>query len=762
MKIKFEFFSLLFLLSSVLFGNTFEIKLDGTGNFTTIQAGIEAVADSDTVLVYPGTYYENLDFLGKSLTLSSLYSFTESDSIINQTIIDGSHQYRCITIDTCENVELIGFTIQNGEVSGGGWHSGTGGGILVKDVENMLLSNCKIKNNIADSSGGVKIYQSNIHLVGNIISHNWGKEVAGGISFVGDLTTVFFSENNLNSFFLNYSATGADIYIAYSIPHIDIIADTLTVLNPDFFFVGPEQQCSISQLNYKIEEIDQDLYVSPYGDDGNSGLTLEEPLQTLAWAQTLIKRNDENPHTIFLAEGTYSPSLNNQLFPLNIKQGITYQGISPENTILDAENETPLFYQFSRYQELAKLILMNLIITNTNFINNHYGSAVSIFQGDLELYNVIIENSNSDFGGAIWTFNGYATLNNVIIRNNNGQRALTFGIEYTSPNPTRQVTITNSKIINNNPSTFDPDFPLGIALDISGHSSIPGDYFAKIINCEISGNLNSGYNPQTGLGGTSAICLDDYINVDIINCTIGGNELAYNTGCSISVENNSTVDIYNTILYDNDGYSFNLFEGAEVNITNSLIEGSNGNINYYYPLAVVSWIDDNLYSNPEFIGENEDYPFYSLEATSPCINAGTLDLPEGIELPEFDLAGNPRIYGDGVDMGAYELQGEPQSTEPDEIIIPKSNRISNYPNPFNPTTNIKLNLSETGIIDFSIYNIKGQKIKTLIDAYSSEGIFEFVWDGNDYNKKQVSSGTYFMKLSVDGVEKAVEKCTLLK
>jgi len=68
----------------------------------------------------------------------------------------------------------------------------------------------------------------------------------------------------------------------------------------------------------------------------------------------------------------------------------------------------------------------------------------------------------------------------------------------------------------------------------------------------------------------------------------------------------------------------------------------------------------------------------------------------------------------------------------------------------------------SGKINFSIYNIKGQKVKTLLDAYSSEGIFELVWDGDNDYKKQVSSGTYFIKLSVDGVEKAVEKCTLLK
>jgi hypothetical protein len=66
-----------------------EIKQDGTGNFITIQEGINASADSDTVLVYPGTYYENLDMTGKNITLTSLEMTTSDPQYIDSTIIDG-------------------------------------------------------------------------------------------------------------------------------------------------------------------------------------------------------------------------------------------------------------------------------------------------------------------------------------------------------------------------------------------------------------------------------------------------------------------------------------------------------------------------------------------------------------------------------------------------------------------------------------------------------------------------------------------------
>jgi len=171
-------------------------------------------------------------------------------------------------------------------------------------------------------------------------------------------------------------------------------------------------------------------------------------------------------------------------------------------------------------------------------------------------------------------------------------------------------------------------------------------------------------------------------------------------------------------------------------------------------------MEGNLDENPCW-DINGIYPFALLE-NSPCIDTGTLDLPAGIELPEFDLAGNPRIYGETIDMGAYEFQGDPQSNDENEIIIPEITQISNYPNPFNPSTTIKLDLAEPGKIELAIYNIKGQKIKTLLDAYSCKGRFEIIWRGVDENKNNVASGQYFIKLKVNGEEKTVGKCVLLK
>ncbi|MBC8414828.1 MAG: hypothetical protein H8E11_00170, partial [Candidatus Cloacimonetes bacterium] len=60
------------------------------------------------------------------------------------------------------------------------------------------------------------------------------------------------------------------------------------------------------------------------------------------------------------------------------------------------------------------------------------------------------------------------------------------------------------------------------------------------------------------------------------------------------------------------------------------------------------------------------------------------------------------------------------------------------------------------------FNIKGQKVKTLLDCYMSPGRSEMIWNGRDDNGKRVSSGVYFYKLNVNGKTEKTKKMLLLK
>jgi len=96
-------------------------------------------------------------------------------------------------------------------------------------------------------------------------------------------------------------------------------------------------------------------------------------------------------------------------------------------------------------------------------------------------------------------------------------------------------------------------------------------------------------------------------------------------------------------------------------------------------------------------------------------------------------------------------------------IIPIEMELSNYPNPFNPSTTISFSLTakDAKNAKIEIYNLKGQNIKKLEIRNLKLGINEVVWDGKDENNQPVGSGIYFYKLKTDNFEKT-RKMILIK
>lgn len=73
---------------------------------------------------------------------------------------------------------------------------------------------------------------------------------------------------------------------------------------------------------------------------------------------------------------------------------------------------------------------------------------------------------------------------------------------------------------------------------------------------------------------------------------------------------------------------------------------------------------------------------------------------------------------------------------------------SNYPNPFNPETTLSFSLADRSVVSLEIFNIKGQRIRTLLDMQTVEkGTHKLVWDGKNDNNKEMPSNMYFYRLS---------------
>ena len=105
----------------------------------------------------------------------------------------------------------------------------------------------------------------------------------------------------------------------------------------------------------------------------------------------------------------------------------------------------------------------------------------------------------------------------------------------------------------------------------------------------------------------------------------------------------------------------------------------------------------------------------------------------------------------------------PEQYDPGSGLIPEPVRyglFQNEPNPLLTSTRIAFNLTETAMVDLNIYNLKGQRVKTLYSGVTSK--HTIMWDGKDESGKELENGVYFYKLMVNGKTEETKKLILMR
>ncbi len=134
--------------------------------------------------------------------------------------------------------------------------------------------------------------------------------------------------------------------------------------------------------------------------------------------------------------------------------------------------------------------------------------------------------------------------------------------------------------------------------------------------------------------------------------------------------------------------------------------------------------------------------------------SGCREVREMLLIDDYLLTGNNRSG-----FAIITLDGLLESNENE--IIPNFFNLKNYPNPFNPTTRISFSLQSNTEVELTIYNIKGQKIKTLTQYEYAKGSHSIIWNGDNETGKPVSSGIYLYKLKTKDNQKT-NRMLLLK
>ena len=98
-----------------------------------------------------------------------------------------------------------------------------------------------------------------------------------------------------------------------------------------------------------------------------------------------------------------------------------------------------------------------------------------------------------------------------------------------------------------------------------------------------------------------------------------------------------------------------------------------------------------------------------------------------------------------------------------ETSMPSGYALSqNVPNPFNAQTTIRYDLPEAGAVRLYLYNLCGQRIRTLMEDQRSAGTYSVVWDGRDGTGRDVASGVYLVRLKVEGAVVQAKRMVLLR
>ena len=129
----------------------------------------------------------------------------------------------------------------------------------------------------------------------------------------------------------------------------------------------------------------------------------------------------------------------------------------------------------------------------------------------------------------------------------------------------------------------------------------------------------------------------------------------------------------------------------------------------------------------------------------------------GVQAKEGDIWTDEGLYhADGVEISAQQLGADDALALPDVYALHQ-----NYPNPFNPSTNINYDIPELSDVSLEIYNVMGQKVRTLVQGSHQPGRYNVSWNATDEFGEKLSSGMYIYRIQA-GDFVSIKKLVLMK
>jgi len=522
------------------------------------------------------------------------------------------------------------------------------------------------------------------------------------------------------------------------------------------------------------------IYVAPDGDDSNPG-TIDQPLESIQKVQEFVDAGD----TVFIRGGTYNireDQISNVVSNLFAcvsyldKSGtenntIKYWAYPGETPVFDFSNVKPAnrrvvgIYVIGSYIHLKGLEMTGIQTT----ITEHTESYCIYSKGNNNIYEEISMHDNIGTGLRHYKGGGNLFLNcdsyknwDNVSENKTGSNNDGFGC-HPDPGSTGNV-FRGCRAWFNSDDGFDiiradedvvfdscwafyngfsPSFQSlgdGNGFKAGGYAHDTEDRLPTVIPqntiqfCIAARNKANGFYSNHHLSGNFWYNNSAYQNISNFNML--------NRPTREDAENIDG-DGYDHVLKNNLSYQKAIGYRNTANIDTSLntLVTNSWQLSLSLSDSDFESLDIDLLKSPrKENGSLPDVDFMKPTEGSKIINAGT-DI--GFE-----------FLGDAPELGAIEVDYPTNVKSNDKSIPKKMSLFHNYPNPFNPTTNISYEVPYSSNIVITIYDSVGREIKTLVNEMKGSGTYNVNFDGSN-----LSSGVYFYKLQIDG--KSITKRMLL-
>lgn len=741
--------------------------------YTSIQQAINRSQSGFIVTVAPGHYFENIDFSGKDIRLKAA-------GAVDETIVMGSALGQPKVIfqgRETNNAILEGFTImgelgkgiscinssptilrchiiRNVGAEGGAFHlqnsqakiidcqiimnEADSGGAIFAENSSITVIRCYIQENSAGAGAVIKGTGTSVRLENSLITNNSSRE--GGVINLSagslDMEFCTFSANNRGMTLTGVpSANGWKIINSIVYGNGDFEFHNDHPLNVSYSNIGTPIGGTGNIFTDPLFSPDEEWRLSPFSNCIGAGLASGVAVDITGAPRP--QPADSAPDM-----GCYE---NERSAPAPKQLYVSVSGSNTEGTgTLQNPYKTISYALANTLGGETIIVAPGTYHENIDF-NGKNSRIVSYFEhtGVIRyIYDTIIDGGDD---GAVISFrnseNNRAGITGFTITNGRSSNGAGIIINGADPVLSHLRVIGNTASVNGGGIIVQQSN--AVLRDIMVADNQAGNFGGGIfiINSrpvleridihQNSANMNGGLAVNySSLAGKHLTVAD--------NSAVGGNPV---TGGVLSV--NSTVYLINSILWGNIPNQTGLMLDGTIDAFYSNIQGGFQG-------------EGNIDSDPLFVNTEEND--YRLSSNSPCIDAGTAYYQhDGVELINL----SPTDYtGNAPDMGAYDLL----LANIDDSLPAAAEKLTirTAPNPFNPSTMISFNLPARDNTYLTIYNIKGQLVKRLIDGEVIDaGEHSIVWNGTDAAGVFQASGVYLLRLT-NGSQGVTTKVMLLK